>query len=72
MALKDWKLDKEGGRGHIIYYSPPGQNLHILKELGANIYDVYINVGFSLGNPNKVFKSKTEALKFAKQYMKTH
>ncbi len=67
MALKDWK--KIGK----IFPSWEKQKIHesisIFKD--KNIYEVYINYG-NRSDKKIFFKTNSQALKFAKSYMRTH
>lgn len=69
MALKDWKKDKGWilGNKHGIGYIKKGYYLAIVPDRIADNWKVYINdkLKFYEGN-------KSQALKFAKVYMRKH
>jgi len=71
MALKDWKLFQKS-KGNFIYKKKDGsKELVILK--GLREYSVEVP-GFILEPfyTIKVYRTQASALKFAKQYMRTH
>ena len=61
MAIKDWKKKK------LFWIKNNKQVFSITKSLLGGY-----NIIFSGNQPQKRFKTKSEALKFAKSYMKTH
>jgi len=76
MALKDWKHDKYGDRwnrkfssGEVAIYSYP-HHFEVVarkfKQIGNSSYNE------TTSEKRKVFYKKSQALKFAKQYMMTH
>lgn len=71
MATKDWKIEQES-MDDIVYKRKKGMTkLFITREIDQYIVEVpgfIIDEGFS----RKVFKTKSQALAFAKQYMRTH
>jgi hypothetical protein len=85
MALKDWKKDsyltgtgfaKYGNenKGFIVIEDikeKPDSKFGLYRKGKVEAYRVAINVG-GLNYSYKYFKTKSQALKFAKSYMKTH
>ena len=72
MALKDWKKTSQGFEN-----KKQGDTLFIYKEgniFRKNYNEKSWNLQMSIGNKIlfKIFKSKSQALKFAKSYMRTH
>ncbi len=72
MALKDWKkkvLETEGKIFHAVYIAQNGRRIYIANQsFGSKYY-----VEFAWGNHDyKLFNTKSQALAFAKSYMRTH
>ena len=73
MALKDWK--KEGDR----YLESklrtesnlPKWGISVFKQNNSDSWDVYINMSGTVGT-TKTFKTKQQALRFARAYMTSH
>ena len=86
MALKDWKKTREVSGS--IYYDNKKKHLSLLISTwfsylgGKKGYDVVVNYYnpkiksfkriFIDGMDRKSFDTKTQAIKFAKQYMRSH
>ena len=71
MALKDWKLEQKS-LDDIVYKKKNGlTKLFIIRDI--NQWNVSVP-GFLLDNEfvMRVFKTKSAALKFAKEYMRKH
>ena len=68
MALKDWEKGKTEG-GHLAYYNKKNTDVLVFTK-GKKDWNVrYGEIG---QGDYKSFKSKSQALKFAREYMKTH
>ena len=71
MALKDWKKDREGNGG-TDYISRKGL-MQILNIENLEPYTITVRyAGMGGIHFRKSFKTKSQALKFAKSYMRTH
>jgi len=78
MALKDWKKDRRLtiADGIQIYYKDIGSEELIITNYAnkyniKNTFEVVIKEGFLVKERN-YFKTKSQALKFAKNYMRKH
>ena len=75
MALKDWKLGLNNGNDKRWTNSKKKVDLVIMKPWKAKSYEVYL-YGSHLNNMGEEHltycKTKPQALKFAKSYMRTH
>lgn len=71
MAIKDWKIYLRS-KDDIIYTEKNTlTKLFIIREIDQ--YNVSVpGIIMDRNHVFKVFKTKSEALKFAKQYMRTH
>lgn len=79
MVLKDWK--KEEGRNYVIFRNKKNSHLtyeihefdaELQKELMAKYYGFSAIDGKGVESSPDMAKNKSEALKFAKDYMKSH
>ena len=68
MALKDWEKRREGW-----WNSKKLQLLTLNKPQGVgDFWEVRLSSQNSRGIPLKFFKTKTQAIRFAMGYMRTH
>ena len=67
MALKDWKLFKSSYGEDIWLNKKKNGKVEIFERESLNNFNVYINSFFQ-----RRFKTKSQALKFAKEYMRKH
>lgn len=71
MALKDWQKETFNTNIKNLYrWTKYGRWPTISVDLAHGIWYVYLNSDFD--NEKFKSKSKSQALKFAKQYMRTH
>jgi len=67
MALKDWKKIK--GNDRWWKDKPKYQEIHITSVYNGTKYAVFIN---NISPKNNIKKTKSQALAFAKKYMRSH
>ena len=75
MALKDWKKTSNMGiKDYIVYKSQRyvGLTLEISKNTNTDKYIVYTNNRHNISKLKEGIKTKSQALKFAKEYMRKH
>ncbi len=70
MALKDWKKVSKDERGTQVFHKG-NKRVSVYRITNLSIYGV---LTYSVGETgsNKSFKTKAQALKFARSYMRTH
>ena len=74
MALKDWKrlkLKREDSKLGSVVYNKEGEANLIIYEVKNAGWFVDLDTA-SIGTTLKITKSKSQALSYAKQYMRTH
>ncbi len=70
MALKDWN---KVGINYWKRYHPTELELKIFRNMSTGIWNVTVKKFFSnYYFVDKKFKTKTQALRYAKSYMRTH
>ena len=73
MALKDWK--KKQYESNVIFYeNNKTKDVGLLKK-GKGVYQVGFGVDYGGGISFRIlrnFKTRSQALKFAEQYMRSH
>jgi len=72
MALKDWKRHKDSGKGMITFTNKEG---NILDVTGFHLNDrkrTIWEVEQKDDNVSKDFKTKSQALSYAKEYMRNN
>lgn len=76
MALKDWKKNKLSSSIRVFYNKNPDLQLEILAPQYFHtdtVWKVWVYRFWSSDKiENVAFKTKSQALKFAKSYMRTH
>ena len=72
MATKDWKLETDNEELNLMnfYKKSTKSIIAVWKDYGAWHFNVKINNRWN--ENDKPFKTKSQALKFAKSYMRTH
>ena len=67
MTLKDWKKDRDKGNSQGWKNKKTGENITFVRFMSDNYWSFMKD-----GKTKRTFKTKSQALKYAKAYMRKH